>query len=102
MCYPWSYRPALLRLFCADGISSAQRTLSVMSLPREDAREGGRTVRNPCAKGNCWKRRGSQRSRSLQGSLPHLVGSHSFGGPSRCSCHSANTGGGTTVADRAN
>jgi hypothetical protein len=31
-------------------------------------------VRNPCAKGNCWKRRASQRSRSLHGSLPHLMG----------------------------
>ncbi len=46
-CYPLSYRPPPLRLCCADGISSAQRTSSVMSLHRqklheEHAREGAR------------------------------------------------------------
>src|SRR5712692_3739945 len=77
-------------------------TLHLQILHWEDAREGGRTVRNLCAKGNCWKRRGSQRSRSLQGSLPHLVASHSLGRASSCSCHSSDTPDGTTGADRAN
>jgi hypothetical protein len=31
-CYPWSYRTPVLRLFCADGISNAQRTICVLSL----------------------------------------------------------------------
>src|SRR5215469_16592472 len=35
-CYPWAYRPALLRLLCADEICIAQRTLSAMSLQVQD------------------------------------------------------------------
>ena len=31
-CYPLSHRPPLLRLCCADGSSSTQLTISVMSL----------------------------------------------------------------------
>ena len=48
-CYPLSYLPALLRLCCADGTSSTQLTIPVMSphsqmVHGEDARKGGRTA----------------------------------------------------------
>jgi hypothetical protein len=48
-CYPLLYRPALLHLLCADGISSAQWTICVpclllQTLRREDERKGGRTA----------------------------------------------------------
>ena len=51
-----SYRPPLLRLCCADGLSRVQGTSSVISLPmqklhREDVREGGSTVCNPICQG---------------------------------------------------
>jgi hypothetical protein len=71
-CYPLSYCPPLLCLFCVDGTSSAQRTSSVISLHmqilhREDVREGGSTVRNSMHQGGTAliKRRASQRKWEL-------------------------------------
>jgi hypothetical protein len=48
-CYPLSYRPPLLYLFCTDEISSAQRTISIVSLHTkivhgEEAMKGGKTA----------------------------------------------------------
>ena len=50
-CYPLSYRPPLLYLFCTDDISSAQWTICVPSLQLLPlCREGARKGR--CADGN--------------------------------------------------
>jgi hypothetical protein len=57
-CYPLSYLPPLLCLFCADGTSRAQRTSSVMSLPADTAQRRRQNSAQPHASGrNCWKRR---------------------------------------------
>src|SRR6266480_604989 len=51
-CYPLSYRPPLLCLFCSTGTSSQQWTSSVISLHmqmlrKEDARERDRSKHDP-------------------------------------------------------
>jgi hypothetical protein len=72
-CYPWSYRPPLLRLCCTDGTSSAQRTISIVSLHiqtvhGEDARTGGRTAYHRMLQGGTVGRGGRHSAeRSCQG-----------------------------------
>jgi hypothetical protein len=64
-------------LFCADGTSSARRTISVLSLHKQalhGKKERRQYSTQPHAAGrNGWKRMASQCSRSLPGSIP-LVG----------------------------
>ena len=70
-CSPLSSHPPVLRLWCADGASSARGTISVLSLhrqrrPAEQKRRQQSTL--PHAAGNnSWKERASQRSRSWPG-----------------------------------
>ena len=72
-CFPLSSHAPVLRLWCADGSSSARRTSSVLSLHRQRRpaeQESRPQSREPHAAGSHgWKRRPSQRSRPWPGSI---------------------------------
>jgi hypothetical protein len=100
-CYPWSYRPSLLRLLCPDGTSSAQRTISMVSLHirtvhGEDAITGGRTALHlTLQRGTAGRGERYSANESCKGTCRIWWAGYPFGGQSGYTRHSTDMHNGT-------